>query len=96
MGRFRESLLLALAFGIGGHLFSAFAQCAMCRTAITGSSRVEEIARILNTAILALLIPPVALLGLVFWLALTVWNRQPEHEEEAAASVTGGAGDPNT
>jgi len=47
----------------------------MCRTAIAGSSRLDEIARVLNTAILALLIPPVAILGLVFWLAVTVWNR---------------------
>lgn len=47
----------------------------MCRTAVAGSSRLGEIARVLNTAILALLIPPVAILGLVFWLAVTVWNR---------------------
>jgi hypothetical protein len=47
----------------------------MCRTAVAGSPRLGEIARVLNTAILALLIPPVAILGLVFWLAVTVWNR---------------------
>ncbi|GBC81023.1 hypothetical protein HRbin10_00127 [bacterium HR10] len=69
------SALLGLALGLLGELSPLLAQCAMCRTAVAGSSRLGEIARVLNTAILALLIPPVAILGLVFWLAVTVWNR---------------------
>ncbi len=82
-GRFRKSLLLGGALGLSGELFPILAQCAMCRTAVAGSSHVEEIARVLNTAIVALLIPPVAILGLVFWLALTLWN----HSEDRGGKV---------
>jgi len=78
---FKRSILLGCVLGLGGELFPLLAQCAMCRTAIAGSSRVEDIAQVLNTAILALLIPPVAILGLVFWLALTLWNRADTREE---------------
>jgi cytochrome c oxidase assembly factor CtaG len=28
-----------------------------------------------------LLIPPLAVLGLVFWLALTIWNRRNDEQE---------------
>lgn len=75
MRRLGIGALLGLALGLLGELCPILAQCAMCRTAVAGSSRLGEIARVLNTAILALLIPPVAILGLVFWLAVTVWNR---------------------
>lgn len=79
-----KSLLLGLGVGLGAPVGSTFAQCAMCRTAVAGSSSLADIARVLNTAILALLIPPVAILGVVFWLALTVWNQKESWGEGSA------------
>mgnify|MGYP000557265112 FL=1 len=101
MGRFGRNLLLGGALGLSGELFPVLAQCAMCRTAVAGSSHVEEIARVLNTAIVTLLIPPVAILGLVFWFALTIWNRWEDQSERAegesrAPSLMEGLGDQGT
>ncbi len=88
MGRFGKSLLFGFAFGFGGEASFLLAQCAMCRTAVAGSSHLGEIARVLNTAILTLLIPPVVLLSLVFWLALTFWNRTEDRSERGAEDAS--------
>ncbi|MCS6817501.1 MAG: hypothetical protein N0A16_11195 [Blastocatellia bacterium] len=85
---FKKSLLLGCALGFGSDVFPVLAQCAMCRTAIAGSSQLEEIAKVLNAAIVTLLIPPVAIFGLVFWLALTLWNRPKDRSEEMESMST--------
>jgi heme/copper-type cytochrome/quinol oxidase subunit 2 len=79
--RLYRSLLVGCGLGLAVEVVPVLAQCAMCRTAVAGSSQADEIAKILNTAILVLLIPPLAVLGLVFWLALTIWNRRNDEQE---------------
>jgi len=80
-GRALRSILLGLLLGLAAEVAPVLAQCALCRTAVAGSSQADEIAKVLNTAILALLIPPLVVLGLVFWLALTIWNRRDDEQE---------------
>ncbi|HKR02034.1 MAG TPA: hypothetical protein VJT09_15245 [Pyrinomonadaceae bacterium] len=47
---------VALVLAIGS---PAFSQCAMCKTALTGSPEARKLAESLNFAIIVLLIPPV-------------------------------------
>jgi len=47
----------------------AFAQCAMCKTSLAGSEQGAQAARIINSAILVLLIPPVAIMTVILRVA---------------------------
>jgi amino acid transporter len=47
----------------------AFAQCAMCKTAVTGSPEAAKLSQSLNFAVLILLIPPVLIFCGIFVLA---------------------------
>ena len=61
--------LLGLAFMVGLMLVAtdtAFAQCAMCKTAIENSTDAVAASRGLNLAALVLLIPPVAIFAGLF------------------------------
>jgi hypothetical protein len=61
--------LLGLAFMMGLMLVAtdtAFAQCAMCKTAIENSTDAVAASRGLNLAALVLLIPPVAIFAGLF------------------------------
>jgi heme/copper-type cytochrome/quinol oxidase subunit 2 len=48
---------------------SAMAQCAMCKTAVTGSPEAAKLSQSLNFAVLILLIPPVLIFCGIFVLA---------------------------
>jgi hypothetical protein len=61
--------LLGVAFIVGLMLFAAdpaFAQCAMCKTAIENSTDAVAASKGLNLAALVLLIPPVAIFAGLF------------------------------
>lgn len=68
-GRARAVIFTSLVF-VCAFLFSAggaFAQCALCRTALQDSG--EATARTLNLGILVLLVPPVAIFCTIFAVA---------------------------
>lgn len=59
---------------------SALAQCAMCKTALTGPNAGASTAKTMNLAILVLLIPPVTIFCSVF--ALAFKHRKPRDGQE--------------
>lgn len=66
------ALVLIGLFTLGGSE-SLWAQCSMCRTALTESSEGQQMARGFNTAILFLLGAPYLVFGT---LAVTLWRRR--------------------
>ena len=77
----RRTILLILAAAAGACVLlcspAAFAQCAMCRTALEAAG--ERAARTMNLAMLVLLVPPVTIFCSAF--ALVYKYRRPRDEE---------------
>lgn len=57
---------------------AAFAQCALCKTALDGAGAAT--ARTMNLAILVLLVPPVTIFCSVFFVAFKLHKKQPEKD----------------
>lgn len=55
---------------------SVFAQCAMCKASIAGAENAAEAAKIMNTAVLVLLIPAIVLFSLFIGLVLKFRHSQ--------------------
>ncbi|HEX8889444.1 MAG TPA: hypothetical protein VF779_09715 [Pyrinomonadaceae bacterium] len=60
----------------------AFAQCAMCRTALTNSPEAAKLAENFNKAVFVLLIPPVLLFCGIF-IAAYKFRKAPDEEGQA-------------
>jgi hypothetical protein len=71
-GRRATNLLLSIATKLAMLLVfssSAFAQCALCKNAVTGSPSAAKLSESLNFAIIILLIPPVLIFCGIFYVA---------------------------
>lgn len=68
--RIRIALITAGVIAIVLALSSpALSQCAMCKTAVTGSPEAKKLAESLNFAIIVLLVPPVMIFCGIFYAA---------------------------
>lgn len=67
-------LLGGLAVQLGVMIESAQAQCAMCQAAVKASQDAAAIAKALNTGVLVLLVPPVAIFC-AFFVAAYKYNK---------------------
>jgi hypothetical protein len=56
----------------------ALSQCAMCKTAVTGSPEAKKLAESLNFAIIVLLVPPVMIFCGIFFAAFRRVNKPDE------------------
>lgn len=68
-----------VAFGLVMMLLTSavvFAQCAMCKASIANSENAAEVSKIINTAVLVLLIPAVVLFSFVIGLVLKFRHSQ--------------------
>lgn len=61
-----KAAVAAAALSLAAHS-AALAQCAMCKTAVTGSPDAGKLSESLNFAILILLIPPVLIFCAIFY-----------------------------
>jgi hypothetical protein len=75
----------ALLVLLAGHS-AALAQCAMCKTGVTGSPDATRLAESLNFAIIILLIPPVLIFCAIFYAAF----RQRKSRETSGLSAGSG------
>lgn len=71
--------ILIVAAAIGLFCMPAFAQCAMCRVAVTSATNGVTLMRSLNLASLVLLIPPVGIFCVIFGMA---FKQRQRHEQE--------------
>jgi uncharacterized membrane protein len=62
----------------------AMAQCAMCKTAVTGSPEAGRLSQSLNTAVIVLLIPPVLIFCGMFVLAYKYRKAQGAEGEQSS------------
>lgn len=93
MSRRRTRLLImAAAFALAALMVASqttFAQCALCKTAVTGSPEAAKLAKSLNFAILILLVPPVAIFCGIFLAAFRRRKSRGEaSEEESRARIS--------
>ena len=84
---FTAQIIFAIVAIILAHS-SAFAQCAMCKANIANSENVAEATRIMNTAVLVLLIPAVALFSFFIGLVLKFRHSQGGEMFEAVPEFT--------
>lgn len=64
------AFVVSLAFVLLKTTVTAFAQCAMCKTNISGAENSAEVSSAINTGVLVLLIPTLAIIGGVIRLIL--------------------------
>lgn len=74
----------AAAAGLYASGLDAYAQCALCRTAISGSPTAAKLSQSLNFAIIVLLIPPVLIFCGIFFAA----NRYRKGQAGGQAGAT--------
>ena len=92
MKRKRTAKLLSIAAGVVATIvwqsWSAMAQCALCKNAVTGSPSAAKLSESLNFAIIILLIPPVLIFCGIFALA---YKHRKSRETEVVRPQDGSA-----
>jgi len=80
--RLFKSLFAALAVFLSGTVLPVLAQCPMCRASLEGSPEAAAATNQMNTAVLVLLIPPVAMFVGMFVLIYRYRNYHRSHPAE--------------
>ncbi len=76
--------VLVLASVVGLLCTPAFAQCAMCRVAVTSATNGAALMKSLNLASLVLLVPPVGIFCVIFGMA---FKQRQRHEQKGNEEI---------